>query len=121
MTPASISIRVVGSIASLRAPLRFIGVRIFPVASLFNPLLFSFGTSYGTVRVPVGGGAMITSRECRERAAECRQMAERAPNATVQAILIDMVRTWERLAIQAAHSRTIVAADQMAFPFTAVQ
>ena len=68
-----------------------------------------------------GVGAMITSRECRERAAECRQMAERAPNATVQAILIDMARTWERLAIQAAHSRTIVAADQMAFPFTAVQ
>ena len=121
MTPASISIRVVGSIASLRAPLRFTGVRIFPVASLFHPLLFSLGTSMVRCGVPVGGGAMITSRECRERAVECRQMAERAPNATVQAILIDMARTWERLAIQAAHSRTIVAADQMAFPFTAVQ
>jgi hypothetical protein len=48
-------------------------------------------------------------------------MAERAPNATVQSILLDMARTWERLAIHATHSRTIVVADQMAFPFTAVQ
>jgi hypothetical protein len=41
---------------------------------------------------------MITARECRER--ECREMAERAPNANVEAILIDMARTWERLAVQ---------------------
>jgi hypothetical protein len=49
-------------------------------------------------------------------------MAERAPNASVQAILIDMARTWERLAIQTAHEpleRMIVMADQMAFSFTA--
>ena len=45
---------------------------------------------------------MITSRECRERAAECREMAERAPNAHVRAALNDMARSWERLAIQAA-------------------
>jgi hypothetical protein len=28
-------------------------------------------------------------------------MAERAPNARVQAILIDMARTWTRLALEA--------------------
>jgi hypothetical protein len=62
---------------------------------------------------------MISSKECRERAAECRQMAERAPNATSRAILMDMVRTWERLAIQTAHERTTVMTDQMAFSFSA--
>jgi hypothetical protein len=65
---------------------------------------------------------MISSRECRERADECRQMAERAPNVTVQAILMDMARSWERLAIQSAHDaheRTMVATDQMAFSFAA--
>ena len=45
---------------------------------------------------------MVTSRECRERAAECREMAEREPNPHVRAILKDMAQTWERLAIQAA-------------------
>ena len=39
--------------------------------------------------------------ECKERAAECRQMAEDAPNSRVQAILIDMARTWDRLALEA--------------------
>jgi hypothetical protein len=62
---------------------------------------------------------MISSGECRERAVECRQMAERAPNAASRAILMDMARTWERLAIQAAHERTTLTADQMAFSFTA--
>ena len=45
---------------------------------------------------------MITSRECKERAAECREMARREPNPHVQAVLNDMARTWERLSIQAA-------------------
>jgi hypothetical protein len=45
---------------------------------------------------------MITSRECRERAADCREMAERELNAHVRAVLIDMARSWDRLAIQAA-------------------
>jgi hypothetical protein len=39
--------------------------------------------------------------ECKERAAECRRMAQCAPNSRVQAILIDMARTWDRLAIEA--------------------
>jgi hypothetical protein len=50
-------------------------------------------------------------------------MAARASNANMQGILIDMSRTWERLAIQTAleaHERMIVTADQMAFSFTAV-
>jgi hypothetical protein len=44
---------------------------------------------------------MITSRECRERAAECREMAEREANAHVRGVLNDMARSWERLALQA--------------------
>jgi hypothetical protein len=53
--------------------------------------------------------------ECRERAVECRQMAERAP---MQAALIDMAKTWERLAHQNAWLNCLVTADQMAFSFT---
>ena len=52
----------------------------------------------------VRGTAMITSVECREHAAECRQMAEHAPNLRVRTILIDIARTWERLALEAEHS-----------------
>jgi hypothetical protein len=66
---------------------------------------------------------MITHRECRERAAECREMAKRAPNASVQAILIDMARTWDRLALQilqsSPHDERFLQPDQMAFSFTA--
>jgi len=61
---------------------------------------------------------MITSMECRERAVECRQMAERAPNVNVKAALIDMAQTWERLALQNAWLNHMVIADQMAFSFT---
>ena len=55
--------------------------------------------------------------ECRERAVECRQMAKRAPNVNVQAALIDMAQTWERLALQNAWLSQFVTADQMAFSF----
>jgi hypothetical protein len=37
----------------------------------------------------------------RDRAADCRQMAERAPNMRVQGILLDIARTWTRLALEA--------------------
>jgi len=47
---------------------------------------------------------MITPVECRQHAVECRLMADRAPNSRVQAILIDMARMWDRLAIEAEHS-----------------
>jgi hypothetical protein len=49
----------------------------------------------------LAGAAMITPVECRQRAIECREMAERAPNLRVQSILIDMARTWQRLALEA--------------------
>jgi hypothetical protein len=32
-------------------------------------------------------------------------MVERAPNARVQAILIDVARTWTRLALEAEHNQ----------------
>ena len=44
---------------------------------------------------------MISAAECRERAAECRQMAERAPTLRVRSILTDMAWTWTRLALEA--------------------
>lgn len=52
----------------------------------------------------VGGAVMIASSECNQHAVECRQMAARAPNPTVHAILIDMARTWDRLALQVVQS-----------------
>jgi hypothetical protein len=47
---------------------------------------------------------MISAGECREHAIECRQMSERAPNLRVRDILIDMARTWERLALETEHN-----------------
>ena len=64
---------------------------------------------------------MITSMECRERAVECRQMAKHAPNVNMQAALIDMAQTWERLALQSAWLSHIVTADQTAFSFTELE
>jgi hypothetical protein len=46
---------------------------------------------------------MISAAECRERAAEYRAMADREP-FRVQSILIDMARTWDRLALEAEHT-----------------
>ena len=40
----------------------------------------------------------------REHAVECRQMSERAPSPRVRDILIDMARSWERLALETEHS-----------------
>jgi hypothetical protein len=47
------------------------------------------------------GTAMLTAERCRVRAAECQRMAAQAPNARVRDILIDMARTWMRLALEA--------------------
>ena len=44
---------------------------------------------------------MLNSLDCKIRAAECKTMAENAPNPRVQAILRDMARTWTRLALEA--------------------
>jgi hypothetical protein len=43
--------------------------------------------------------------ECKEQAAQCRRMAEGELNLRVQAILMDMARTWDRLAIEAEISQ----------------
>jgi hypothetical protein len=53
-----------------------------------------------SVRVS-GWVSMITPVECRQRAVECRQMADRAPNLRVRSILTDMAWTWTRLALEA--------------------
>jgi hypothetical protein len=62
-----------------------------------------------------GGECVIMSPiECREQAAQCRRMAEGEPNLRVQAILTDMAKTWDRLAIEARdqpEERTIGAGD----------
>jgi hypothetical protein len=47
---------------------------------------------------------MISAVECREHAAECRKISERAPSLRVRDILIDMARAWERLALETEHS-----------------
>jgi hypothetical protein len=47
---------------------------------------------------------MITAIECRERATECRQMAEREHSQRVRLILTDMARVWERLTLEAEHT-----------------
>jgi hypothetical protein len=43
------------AVASLQAGLWFTGLRIFSAASLSNPLLFSFLTSYAMSKFPVEG------------------------------------------------------------------
>jgi hypothetical protein len=47
----------------------------------------------------------ITPVECRQHAVECHRMAERASNLRMQSILIDMARTWQRLALEVEQSR----------------
>jgi len=56
---------------------------------------------------------MISASECRERAAECRQMADREDTFRVQSILIDMARTWDRLALEAEQSAPRVTPKQV--------
>jgi hypothetical protein len=51
---------------------------------------------------------MIGATECRELAAECRQMADRAQTFRVRSILIDIARTWDRLALEVEHSAATI-------------
>jgi hypothetical protein len=44
---------------------------------------------------------MVTPAECKERAAESRQMAEREQDFRRQNILLDIARAWTRLALEA--------------------
>src|SRR5262249_36115130 len=53
----------------------------------------------------VVGECVMSPVECKEQAAQCRRMGEGEPNLRVQAILLDMARTWDRLAIEAEISR----------------
>jgi hypothetical protein len=43
---------------------------------------------------------MLAPLGCRARADECRRMAVTAQNISMQSVLIDMSRTWGRLAIE---------------------
>ena len=66
---------------------------------------FRVMSAYGTLAGrKVGDGQMISAVECREHAVECRQMPERAPSQRVRDILVDMARSWERLALETEHS-----------------
>jgi len=56
---------------------------------------------------------MIDAAECRELAAECRQMADRAQTIRVRSILIDIARTWDRLALEVEHSTARTAPKQV--------
>ena len=59
--------------------------------------------------VSVGGLTMIeavlTPAMFRNRAYDCQSLAERAPNQRVRDILLDMSRTWTRLALEAEEWR----------------
>jgi hypothetical protein len=59
---------------------------------------FSFGVLMGS---SLAGVAMLTAERCRDRAAEYQQMAEDASNARLRDILLDVARTWTRLAFEA--------------------
>jgi hypothetical protein len=53
----------------------------------------------------VAGECVMSPAECKEQAAQCRRMAEGELNLRVQAILTDMAKTWDRLAIEAEISQ----------------
>jgi hypothetical protein len=57
--------------------------------------------------VSVGGliEAVLTPAMFRNRASDCQSLAERAPNQRVRDILLDMSRTWTRLALEAEEWR----------------
>jgi len=49
--------------------------------------------------------AVLTPAMFRNRAYDCQWLAERAPNQRVRDILVDMARTWTRLALEAEEWR----------------
>jgi hypothetical protein len=62
------------------------------------------------------GSGMIDVTECRELATECRQMADRAQTFRVRSILIDIARTWDRLALELEHSTARITPKQVLRP-----
>src|SRR5215203_4058624 len=59
------------------------------------------GQLQGSLPLNLLGTIMIPPLECRLRASECQKMAAQAPNVRVRDILLDMARTWTRLALEA--------------------
>ena len=59
------------------------------------------------------GSGMIDATEFRELAAECRQMADRAQTFRMRSILIDIARTWDRLALEVEHNRAKITPKQV--------
>lgn len=49
----------------------------------------------------------MDTTECKERAAECRRMAELVSTPSAKAMLTDIAWTWERLAIEAEISGSL--------------
>src|SRR3954451_17654107 len=75
-----------------------------PICQAINPAgsyPVSAGFSFGGIDEGSVTGAMLTAEKCRDRAAECRVLAEHAPSPRVRDILIDVARTWTRLALEA--------------------
>jgi hypothetical protein len=73
-------------------------------AKQFNPAgtpRFAAGFPFENAKGAFRGLPMLTAEKCRDRAADCQKMAERAPSARVRDILLDMGRTWTRLAFEA--------------------
>jgi len=48
---------------------------------------------------------VLTPAMCRNRSYDCQWLAERASNPRVRDILLDMARTWTRLALEAEEWR----------------
>jgi hypothetical protein len=71
---------------------------------------------YARIKGPPTDLSMISATECRERAAECRQMADREHTSRIQSILIDMARTWDRLALEAENGAPRVTPKQVLRP-----
>src|SRR6476660_2932119 len=51
------------------------------------------------------GEPVLTPAMFRNRSYDCQQLAERSPNTRVRDILLDMARTWTRLALEAEEWR----------------
>jgi hypothetical protein len=62
------------------------------------------------------GSGMLDVTKCRELATECRQMADRAQTFRVRSILIDIARTWDRLALELEHSTARITPKQVLRP-----
>ena len=109
VTPDGCSTRMTMSLLSNDIETQSCGPKATIVAKVHNAreTMLTTGSDpcqHGPVQCPRGRGQMILPIQCRERATECRQMSEAASSVRVRDILIDMARTWERLALETEHS-----------------